>query len=87
VTALTSVGLLYTPGGAPCHYVVVQGFLRNGIRLEFFTREAGWKSLSSCRVVIDAEPVVSSVTTDKAVYHSRPDELLRVRFAKAGEAP
>lgn len=79
MSALTSVGALYAANGAPCHYVVVQGFLRNDVALELFT-EHGWKPLSSARVTIGAETVVSLVTSDKSVYATRPDELLRVRF-------
>ena len=79
MTGLTSVGALYAANGAPCHYVVVQGFLRNSIALELLT-EHGWKPLIKTRVVIDGETRVSLTTSDNSVYATRPDELLRVRF-------
>ena len=76
----------YTGNGAACHYVVVQGFLRNRVPLELFT-ENGWKPLRSARVVIDTETAVSLVTSDKSVYAARPDDLIRVRSPqKAGES-
>lgn len=80
MTDLVSVRDLYASHGAPCHHLVVQGFLRNDIRLELFT-ETGWKPLDKARVTIGSAVTVSLTTSDKSVYATRPDELLRVRFA------
>lgn len=80
MTDLVSVRDLYASHGAPCHHLVVQGFLRTGIRLELFT-ENGWKTLDKARVTIGSAVTVSLTTSDKSVYTTRPDELLRVRFA------
>ena len=89
MTGLTSVGQLYTANGAPCHYVVVQGFLRNNVPLELFCASEIWKPLIRVRVVIISatETDVVLTTSDQIPYQARPDDLIRVRIVKAGETP
>lgn len=82
MAALTEVGALSGPNGAPCALSVVRGLLHLNIALEVFCAD-GWKQLIRTRTIHDGESpdgICHLTTTDQSVYQTRPGDLIRVRI-------
>lgn len=82
--SLASVVALSTNTGTRCSLSLIQGLLRNGMPLDMWCEDSGWKQLTNIRKVIPtaAEADIYLHTADRCAYLTEPGDLIRVRFTK-----
>jgi hypothetical protein len=84
MTVLTDVGALSSENGVLCQLALIRDLLNRGTQLELFCAGEIWKPLVKVRVIIADSTSGNLTTSDKSVYQSRPDDLIRVRIPQKG---